>query len=115
MGACGRDPGVRASPRSRKGSHMRRSLAVLLVSLFTILLPGSASAIIGGHEDVDDEYPFVGLLAFYDDDGEYMHRCTGTLISPTVVLTASHCTSGTATAYAYFSVDVPDDFREDPT
>ena len=94
---------------------MRRSVAVLLVSVFTILLPGPAGAIIGGHEDVDNDYPFVGLLAFYDSDGEYMHRCTGTLISPTVVLTAAHCTSGTATAYAYFSVDVPDDFRENPT
>jgi secreted trypsin-like serine protease len=94
---------------------MRRSITILLVSLFTILLPASASAIVGGHEDVDNEYPFVGLLAFYDSDGEYVHRCTGTLISPTVVLTAAHCTSGTTTAYAYFSVDVPDDFRENPT
>jgi secreted trypsin-like serine protease len=37
------------------------------------------------------------------------------LISPTVVLTAAHCTDGTATAYAYFQVEVPDDFRENPT
>jgi secreted trypsin-like serine protease len=62
-----------------------------------------------------NQYPFVGLLAFYDGEGAYSHRCTGTLISPIVVLTAAHCTEGTATAYAYFSVEVPDDFRENPT
>ena len=36
-------------------------------------------------------------------------------LSPTVVLTAAHCTDGMALAYAYFLVDVPDDFRENPT
>ena len=94
---------------------MRRLLAVITAAVLLLLVPGSAGAIINGQKDVNNEYPFVGLLAFYDSDGEYMHRCTGTLISPTVVLTASHCTSGSASAYAYFSVDVPEDFRENPT
>jgi hypothetical protein len=57
---------------------------------------------------------FVGLLAFYEADDEYLHRCTGALVSPTVVQTAAHCTHGTTTAFAYFSVEVPDDFRENP-
>jgi secreted trypsin-like serine protease len=69
----------------------------------------------GRTEDTQNRFPFVGLLAFYDAEAEYMHRCSGTLISPTVVLTAAHCTEGTTTAYAYFSVEVPDDFRENPT
>jgi secreted trypsin-like serine protease len=94
---------------------MKRLLAIFAASLLLVLLPSSAGAITNGQEDVDNDYPFVGLLAFYDADGEYMHRCTGTLISPTVVLTAAHCTNGTVTAYAYFSVEVPDDFRENPT
>lgn len=94
---------------------MRRLLALLAASLLLTLVPGSAGAITDGQKDVNDDYPSVGLLAFYDSDGAYIHRCTGTLISPTVVLTAAHCTDGTGTAYAYFSVDVPDDFRENPT
>jgi secreted trypsin-like serine protease len=94
---------------------MRRLLIIFGASLLLILVPGAADAITNGQEDVGNDYPFVGLLAFYDSDGEYVHRCTGTLISPTVVLTAAHCTDGTATAYAYFSVEVPDDFRENPT
>ena len=94
---------------------MRRLILVFATSLLLLLLPTSAGAITGGQVDSENDYPFVGLLAFYDEDGGYMHRCTGTLVSPTVVLTASHCTDGAASAYAYFQITVPDDFRDNPT
>ena len=38
-------------------------------------------------------HPFVGVVAVYDDDGNFVTRGTGTLISPTVVLTAGHVTA----------------------
>ena len=94
---------------------MRRLLVIAVGLLLFALVPGSAGGITNGQKDTQNRYPFVGLLAFYDGEGAYSHRCTGTLISPTVVLTAAHCTEGTATAYAYFSVEVPDDFRANPT
>jgi len=94
---------------------VKRSLMILMSSLVLLLTPMHAGAITGGQVDTRDRYPFVGLLAFYNDQGEYEHRCTGTLLSSTVVLTAAHCTDGMALTYAYFQITVPDDFRENPT
>lgn len=56
----------------------------------------------------DNEHPFVGLVVFYDAAGEFSHRCSGSLISPTKLLTAGHCTapdSGAVTARVYFQQD----------
>ena len=94
---------------------MRKLLAIVASSLLLLLPATSASAISNGELDSDDEYPFVGMLAFYDEAGDYLWRCTGTLMSPTVVLTASHCTDGTDTARAYFEIEVTDEFRDAPT
>jgi hypothetical protein len=50
----------------------------------------------------DNEHPFVGLIVFYDAAGNFSHRCSGSLISPTKFLTAGHCTQGAASARVYF-------------
>jgi secreted trypsin-like serine protease len=94
---------------------MKKVLASLVAMMGLLaILPGQAIAITHGTPDTTNRYPFVGLLAFRDADGEYMHRCSGTLLTPTIVLTASHCTDGTSVVHAYFSFEVPDDFREHP-
>ena len=61
----------------------------------------------------DNEHPFVGLVVFYDAAGEFSHRCSGSLISPTKLLTAGHCTapnSGAVTARVYFQQDAGANF-----
>ncbi len=71
----------------------RRCGAVLLsILLVSTLWAVPADAITGGEPD-DNRHPNVGLILFYDPDGRF--RCSATLISPTVLITAAHCTDGT--------------------
>jgi secreted trypsin-like serine protease len=61
----------------------------------------------------DNEHPFVGLVVFYDADGEFSHRCSGSLVGPTKLVTAGHCTapdSGADTARVYFQQDAGANF-----
>ena len=57
------------------------------------LVAQPANAITGGV--VDTVHTNVGVVRFTTVDGRF--RCSGTLISPTVVLTAGQCTEGPAT------------------
>ena len=77
-------------------------LCAIVVGLFATIAP--ARAITGNYVE-DNEHPFVGLVAFYDETGEFSHRCSGSLLTPTVFLTAGHCTDGATTARVYFQQD----------
>lgn len=88
---------------------MRRYLVVLIAAL-ALALPAASPA--GAVTDgVADGYahPYVGLVVFYDAGGNPTHRCSGTLLSPTVFLTAGHCTEGASSAQVWFEPDVTAD------
>jgi hypothetical protein len=83
---------------------LRRFIATLAVGMAALAWGGGASAITGNFVK-DFEHPFVGLAVFYDADGEFMGRCSGSLITPTVFLTAGHCVDGATSARVYFQQD----------
>lgn len=74
---------------------MGRIRSTLAASVLTVGLAAAAAlpaaAITGGEPD-GDGHPNVGLILYYTEDGRF--RCSATLVSPTVLLTAAHCTDG---------------------
>lgn len=74
-------------------ARLRRSLGIVALTLgLTAGTALTAAAITGGTPD-GLGHPNVGMIVFYDQDGRF--RCSATLVTPTVVLTAAHCTTGT--------------------
>jgi hypothetical protein len=73
---------------------MWKTMAAAATAVAALVLTSSASAITNGVPD-GTGHPEVGALlaqqAFSDGTWE---ECTGTLISPTVFLTAEHCDEG---------------------
>jgi len=101
--------------------HMRRLIPVLIAALVALALAAPATAITKNYVP-DFEHPFVGLVVFYVADGDdagtapdFSHRCSGSLLTSTVFLTAGHCTDESAEdlvgARVYFQQDAGANFN----
>ena len=90
-----------------------RLLAALVVALTTMLaVSSSGSAITHGQPD-GSAHPYVGLMVAIDKDGVPQWRCSGSLLSPTVFLTAGHCTVAPAAHIEVWMEQGPIDYDPD--
>lgn len=82
------------------------SISIILVLVLVLSIVGVVSAITDGELD-GEGHPYVGLMVAKDADGLPLWRCSGTLISPTLFLTAGHCTEApAASATVWFESDI---------
>jgi V8-like Glu-specific endopeptidase len=87
---------------------MRKKMLLAVFSVLVILAVAvfPVGAVTDGQPD-GDGHPYVGLMVALTEDGAPLWRCSGTLISPTVFLTAGHCTEAPAArATIWFDADV---------
>lgn len=92
---------------AKKTKTKKRALLAIGVAAATLATTfGVASAIRYGEPD-NGEHPYVGLMVG-KLDGAPRFRCSGTLISPTIFLTAGHCAFGIDSVTIWFEEDLRD-------
>jgi secreted trypsin-like serine protease len=57
--------------------------------LFALICSPAATAVVGGAPAQEGAFPSLAYLV--DVQGKYVYQCTGTVIAPSLVLTAGHC------------------------
>jgi secreted trypsin-like serine protease len=83
----------------------RKRLTIVTITLLFLLGSVLPVAAVQFGEPDGTGHPHVGLLVF-DVGGTPAWRCSGTLLSSTVMLTAGHCTFGTSGGRVWFEPDV---------
>ena len=87
---------------------MRKKIVFVVFSVIVILAVAvsPAGAVTDGTLD-GNGHPYVGLMVAQTATGAPLWRCSGTLISPTLFLTAGHCTEAPAAhVEIWFAADV---------
>ena len=73
---------------------MRKLLLLALAAAAAVAAStaGTARAVQGGTFDAGNAYSYVAMSVYYDADGVPLWRCSGTMISARIYVTAGHCT-----------------------
>jgi len=71
---------------------VRRFLVAAFVVTATLVAAAAPAAAVTGGELDGNRHPNVGMIVFYQPDGRF--RCSATLVSARVLVTAAHCTDG---------------------
>ena len=85
---------------------MQKLLLLLAVATSAVAVTVGPAGAVTGNFQPDNVHNYVGLVAFYDANGNFLWRCTGSLLNSRTMLTAGHCTdtaSGAASAIAWAS------------
>src|SRR5262245_43125128 len=89
-----------------EGFMRRLILAVAVVSAALAVSSGKLGAVTDGSLD-GNNHPYVGLMVAQDATGAPLWRCSGTLMSERIFLTAGHCTEAPAAHIEiWFDADV---------
>lgn len=91
---------------------MKRVLALTSAFGLLMLLAAPVSAITRGGSLDGNDHPFVGLMVALDENDHRLWRCSGSLISSTVFVTAGHCTEDPVDSAVVFFVS---DMEPDPS
>jgi hypothetical protein len=73
-------------------TFLTHSLACIALAAVASLLGTQPARAVTGSYHPDPMHTYVGLAVFYDQNGEFSHRCSGSLLAPRIFLTAGHCT-----------------------
>jgi len=87
---------------------MRKKMIFAVFSVIAILamVVSPVGAVTDGELD-GNGHPYVGLMVAQSANGTPLWRCSGTLLSPTLFLTAGHCTEAPAAhVEIWFAADV---------
>jgi len=93
---------------------VRRAFWVTLIVVALLAVTATAAYAITNGQPDGENHPYVGLAVFDSAPGVPGWRCSASLISPYVVLTAGHCTDGAVDARVWFAADVTYDAVPSP-